>query len=56
MWINPAEIPGNGIDDDGDGIIDDVFGLNAPARSGDPADGSGHGTEVAGVLGRGWQQ
>ncbi len=28
MWKNPGEIPGNGIDDDGNGYIDDVFGWN----------------------------
>ena len=28
MWKNPKEIPGNGIDDDGNGYVDDVFGWN----------------------------
>ncbi|MCH8554452.1 MAG: S8 family peptidase [Schleiferiaceae bacterium] len=28
MWVNPGEIPGNGIDDDGNGYIDDVYGWN----------------------------
>jgi cell wall-associated protease len=28
MWVNPGEIPGNGIDDDGNGYIDDVHGWN----------------------------
>ncbi len=28
MWTNPKEIPGNGIDDDGNGYIDDIFGWN----------------------------
>ncbi|NLX55607.1 MAG: S8 family serine peptidase [Planctomycetaceae bacterium] len=56
MWINPGEIPGNGIDDDGNGWIDDVYGI-APgvgATNGDPLDrdrDSGHGTHVAGTIG-----
>lgn len=28
MWVNPGEIPGNGIDDDGNGYVDDVYGWN----------------------------
>lgn len=51
LWTNPGEIPGNGIDDDGDGIIDDVHGINAFANSGDVSDVVGHGTQVAGVAG-----
>jgi subtilisin family serine protease len=51
MWKNPKEIPDNGIDDDGDGIIDDVYGMNAINDSGDPMDDLGHGTHVAGIIG-----
>ncbi len=51
MWRNPGEIPGNGIDDDGDGIIDDVYGINAITGSGDPMDDNGHGTHVSGTIG-----
>ncbi len=51
VWTNPGEIPGNGIDDDGDGYVDDVHGINAVNHDGDPKDLSGHGTAVAGVLG-----
>ena len=50
LWVNPGEIPGNGMDDDGDGIIDDVHGINAANESGDPIDLDGHGTAVAGIL------
>lgn len=51
MWHNPREIPGNGKDDDGDGIIDDVVGMNAITGSGDPMDDAGHGTHVSGIIG-----
>jgi subtilisin family serine protease len=51
MWRNPGEIPGNGIDDDGNGVVDDVVGYNAVERSGDPFDDCGHGTHVAGTIG-----
>lgn len=49
IWRNRAEIPGNGIDDDGNGYIDDYFGLNV-ATGTDQHNASGHGTEVAGVA------
>ena len=56
MWRNPGEIPGNGIDDDGNGFIDDVYGYDfASDRDGkndnDPMDIDGHGTHVAGTMG-----
>jgi subtilisin family serine protease len=51
MWANPKEIRGNGIDDDRNGYIDDVYGINAITKSGDPYDDNGHGTHVAGILG-----
>jgi len=50
MWINPGEIAGNGIDDDGNGYIDDVYGINAITNSGDPMDDNNHGTHVAGTI------
>ena len=50
MWVNPGEIPGNGIDDNGSGFIDDVHGINAIDGSGDPMDTGGHGTHVAGTI------
>lgn len=50
MWTNKGEIPDNGIDDDGNGVIDDVHGFNAFANSGNPMDGHGHGTHCAGTI------
>lgn len=51
LWTNPDEIPGNGKDDDGNGIIDDIHGLDAANDTGEPLDASGHGSRVAGVIG-----
>jgi subtilisin family serine protease len=51
MWRNPSEIPGNGIDDDENGYIDDVHGINAITGSGDPMDDETHGTHCAGTIG-----
>ncbi|MBT5380602.1 MAG: S8 family serine peptidase, partial [Opitutae bacterium] len=51
MWINPNEVPGNGVDDDNNGWIDDVHGVNAFADTGDPMDQQGHGTHCAGTIG-----
>ena len=50
MWTNPNEIPDNGIDDDGNGYVDDVHGVNIIYNSGDPMDDHGHGTHVAGAI------
>ncbi|MEO0453709.1 MAG: S8 family serine peptidase [Verrucomicrobiota bacterium] len=50
MWTNPGEIPGNGQDDDNNGYVDDVFGINAINGSGDPMDDNDHGTHVAGTI------
>jgi subtilisin family serine protease len=50
IWTNPGEIPGNGVDDDGDGAIDDVHGWNFVDGSARIADDLGHGTAVAGVI------
>ena len=54
MWVNPGEIPGNNLDDDHNGVKDDIHGINAVGTgptSGDPWDDYGHGTAVAGVIG-----
>jgi subtilisin family serine protease len=51
MWKNPNEIPGNGLDDDNNGMVDDVFGFNAILGNGNITDDNGHGTHVAGTIG-----
>ena len=51
VWTNPGEQAGNGRDDDGNGFVDDVNGADVVNRDGHPADGNGHGTAVAGVIG-----
>ena len=50
MWNNPGEIPGNGVDDDGNGFVDDVFGWDFANDDNDPLDGDFHGTHVAGIA------
>lgn len=50
MWRNPGEIPGNGIDDDGNGYVDDVYGIDAYNHDSDPMDDHGHGTHTAGII------
>lgn len=51
LWVNPGELPGNGVDDDANGYVDDVHGIDAILDNGDPRDDSGHGTHVSGVIG-----
>lgn len=57
MWTNPGEIPNNNIDDDQNGYIDDVYGINTLKRTangiatGNPMDTHSHGTHVAGTIG-----
>lgn len=52
MWINTGEIPGNGIDDDGNGYVDDVYGFNFVDNKGTITTSSSlsHGTHVAGTI------
>ncbi len=50
LWVNPDEIPSNGIDDEGDGWIDDVHGIDVVNLDGDPTDDFGHGTPVSGTI------
>lgn len=51
MWVNPGEIANNGLDDDGDGYVDNVYGINAITGSGNPMDDNDHGTHCAGTIG-----
>lgn len=51
LGINFKEIPANGIDDDGNGYVDDYYGWDAVNNSGDPSDRFDHGTHVAGIIG-----
>jgi subtilisin family serine protease len=64
LWTNPGEIPGNGVDDDGNGLVDDVHGWDFSMNDSDPMDpvaltprhalqpaqNPGHGTHVAGTI------
>lgn len=50
VWTNVGEIPGNGIDDDNNGYIDDVHGWNFVANNNNPMDDEGHGTHVSGIV------
>jgi len=62
IWINDQEIPGNGIDDDANGFVDDVIGwdfiesafrckdVDCGTEDNDPMDGLGHGTHVSGTV------
>ncbi len=51
IWINPGEISGNSIDDDGNGYIDDIRGWNFLEGNNNPMDTEGHGTHLAGIIG-----
>jgi subtilisin family serine protease len=51
VWTNPGEIAGNGLDDDHNGYIDDVHGINIITGTGNPMDDNGHGSHVAGIMG-----
>lgn len=52
IWTNSGEIPDNGIDDDGNGYVDDIRGWNFAAKTNNPIDDdrTGHGTHVAGII------
>ena len=52
MWINKGEIPGNGIDDDGNGYIDDIYGFNFTTNTAELnfSQELMHGTHVAGTV------
>lgn len=50
MWTNPGEIPGNGIDDDGNDYVDDVYGIDRANSDSDPRDDQGHGSHTSGTA------
>ncbi len=50
LWVNTDETPGNLIDDDGNGYVDDTQGWDFYADDGTPEDANGHGTHVAGIV------
>jgi subtilisin family serine protease len=50
FWINPGEVVGNGVDDDGNGFVDDVNGWDFVNGDNAPLDDHGHGTHVTGIL------
>jgi len=51
IWVNPGEIPNNGVpDDDGNGVPYDFNGFNAVDNNGDVTDYYGHGTPCAGII------
>jgi len=50
LWSNLDELPANGLDDDGNGYIDDTYGWDFIENDNVPQDSEGHGTEVAGVM------
>lgn len=54
LWRNESEIPGNGIDDDNNGYVDDVIGYNFIGANNKPWDHDGHGTFVSGVIAATW--
>jgi subtilisin family serine protease len=52
MWTNDAERDGQaGVDDDNNGVIDDIYGFNAVTGGGDPKDDHGHGSHCSGTIG-----
>lgn len=51
MWINPGEIPNDGIDNDANGYVDDIYGIDTANNDADPMDDNNHGTHVAGIIG-----
>ncbi len=50
LWRNTGETAGNGVDDDGNGYVDDVFGASIKQLNGNVEDDNGHGTHVAGIV------
>ncbi|MHC4623594.1 MAG: S8 family serine peptidase [Planctomycetota bacterium] len=51
MWVNEAELNGDpGVDDDGNGYVDDIYGYDFINGDRDPIDDHGHGTHCAGII------
>jgi subtilisin family serine protease len=50
LWVNPGEVPGDGIDNDHNRRVDDVRGWDFVQEDNDPLDLDGHGTHVAGII------
>ncbi|BBD65163.1 peptidase S8/S53 [Nostoc commune NIES-4072] len=50
IWTNTKEIAGNGIDDDGNGYVDDNYGWNFADKNNNTLDNNGHGTHVSGTI------
>jgi hypothetical protein len=51
MWVNPGETAGDGIDNDANGYVDDIYGIDACNVDSNPMDDHGHGTHTAGTIG-----
>ena len=51
MWRNAGEIAGDGVDNDGNGYVDDMYGYDFANNDADPMDDNGHGTHVSGTIG-----
>jgi serine protease len=51
LWVNQAEIPGNGLDDDGNGYFDDYLGWNIYSQDDDIDVDIYHGSPIAGIIG-----
>ena len=51
MWENPGEIPGNGVDDDGNGFVDDIYGWDFVNNDNNPMDDHNHGSHTSGTIG-----
>ncbi|REJ47775.1 MAG: subtilase [Microcystis flos-aquae DF17] len=50
IWTNPGEIANDGIDNDGNGYIDDIRGWDFAYNDNNPSDVDGHGTHVSGTI------
>lgn len=50
LWTNPGEVPDDGIDNDLNGYVDDLYGLNTGGLNNGIADKHGHGTQVSSII------